>query len=164
MSRLAGFQMPTQLLSHFPTSAGQRQKTRLKAHGSRYGQRNCFVTYCHGQNRLCLGKGDLICWQLQEGWQERTAKLKTLSISSSQVQFHFISESCIPSPPQAVQGDGEQGLCSIHDCSSLPLHPFPLFLCSPHRGTTTKALPCKHNAIVQTDYRISLWEPDDSVL
>lgn len=124
VSRLAGFQMPTQLLSHFPTSAGQRQKTRLKAHGSRHGQRNCFVSYCHGQNRLRLGKGDLICWQLQEGWQERIAKLKTLSISSSQVQFHFISESCIPSPPQAVQGDGEQGLCSIHDCSSLPLHPF----------------------------------------
>jgi len=103
----------------------RERKSDERLEGPDKDRERSLTSYCHGQNRLNLGrKGSLIHHQSN---QSRTVRNKPRSsntfpppLPSSRAQLHSRFSPC---SSRAAQGDGEWGLRSVHHLLSLPILP-----------------------------------------
>jgi len=92
----------TQPLSHFPSSAGQREETGWKSLWVKVKMGRSHTSFHHGQNRLAYGKIVLIRRQLKI---ESDGEKQNLKLLSSQSQLHsFIPDSSTSPCPEWCRG------------------------------------------------------------
>lgn len=112
--KLPGHQVPTKPLSHSTSSAGQREKIKKRMWVEiRTGK--SLTIYCHRQNRICLGKINLLPINNRVGQWGLKTKLKTpyFQHPSSQAQLQSLFFCLLPSLPRRRRGLGLQSVQNV---------------------------------------------------
>ena len=131
---LTGCQVPTKAaLSLVLLNWTEERKYDERLVGQDKDKERSLTSYCHGQNRLDLGK---LVWfitdQIGVGlWEIKPNFKNTFALSPFFLALTSLPIFCA-STPWAVQGDREWDLQSVHHTLSLPLlppHALPLLQC-----------------------------------
>lgn len=139
---LAGCRMPTELLSHSPSSTAQDEKVRSKSLWLRIKAGRSLINYRRRQNRTDWGKLNLIYWQFKiekDGEKQRQNENYPPSIlpPSFQIQLYPFVLTLLAPPPWVAHRDGEWD-CPIQQQNVLVL------ITNPKHGTMWEKLPLSH--------------------
>lgn len=133
----AGTWSPSHSLTPLPQHDSGGRGVRWQSSWNKMKTGRSLSNYHHGQKRLGVRKIDLIYCQYIWVVRNKDKNLKHLIPNPLSSRLSFIPNFCIL-PPQAVFAeDGEWGLWTVHNSSSLlPLPPltFPLFQCGVSTG------------------------------